>query len=74
MNNDNGSDLLIAVLFAMSNQLRGLGPKSQDLVTPFFLGEGESLQGFTSELLQSEVNLNYSNIKKVKSATSQENK
>ena len=27
----------------MSNQLRGLGTRSQDLVIPFQLGEGETL-------------------------------
>ena len=43
MNNDNGSDLLIAVFLAMSNQLGGLGPRSQDLVVSFRLGEVESL-------------------------------
>ena len=32
MNNDNGFDLIIAVVFAISTQLGGFGPKSQDLV------------------------------------------
>ena len=43
MNNDNGFDLLIAVVFAMSPQLGLLGPKAQDLVISFRLGEGETL-------------------------------
>ena len=43
MNNDNGFDLLIVVVFAMSPQLGGLGPKSKDLVIYFHLGEGDSL-------------------------------
>ena len=43
MNNDNGFDLLIAVVFATSPQLGGLGPKAQDLVIYFRLGEGETL-------------------------------
>ena len=30
----------------MSTQLGGLGPKSQDLVIPFFLGEGETIPDF----------------------------
>ena len=40
MNFDNGFDLIIAVVFVMSPQLGGLGPKSQDLVAIFSLGEG----------------------------------
>ena len=43
MNNDNGFDLIFAVVFAMSPQLGGLGTKYQDLVIPFFLYEGETL-------------------------------
>ena len=39
MNNDNGYDLIIAVVLAMSTQLRGLVPKAQDIVTPFRLSE-----------------------------------
>ena len=42
MNNNNIFDLLIAVVFGMSPQLGGLGPKSQDLVILFFIGEGEN--------------------------------
>ena len=38
MNIDNGFDLLVAVIFAMSTQLGGLGPKYQDLVISFCLG------------------------------------
>ena len=40
MNIDNGLDLLIAVIFSMSNKLGGLGPKAQYLVIYFCLGEG----------------------------------
>ena len=40
MNIENGFDLLVAVLFSMSPQLGGIGPKAQDLVIYFFLGEG----------------------------------
>ena len=43
MNNDNGFDLIIVVVFAMIPQLGGLGPKSKDLVIYFHLGEGDSL-------------------------------
>ena len=43
MNNDNGFDLLIDVVFEMSSQLGGLGPKYQDLVISFHLAEGEAL-------------------------------
>ena len=43
MNYDNGCELIIVVVFAMSPQLGGLGPKSKDLVTTFCLGEGEPL-------------------------------
>ena len=43
MNNDNGFDLLIAVLFAMIPQLGVLGPKAQDLVVSFFLGEVQTI-------------------------------
>ena len=40
MNNDNDFDLLIDVVFAMSPKLGGLGPKAQELVIYFCLGEG----------------------------------
>ena len=43
MNNDNEFYLLIDVVFSMSLQLGGLGPKSQDLLIYFFLGEVETL-------------------------------
>ena len=46
MNNDNIFDLLIDVVFAMSTQLGGIGPKYQDLVVYFCLGEGENLPQF----------------------------
>ena len=40
MNNDNGSDLLVAV-FIISTQLGGIGTKAQDLVTSFQITESE---------------------------------
>ena len=46
MNYDNGFKLLISVVFAMSHQLGVLGPKSQDLMIPFCLGEGKPLPYF----------------------------
>ena len=46
MHNNSGFDLLIAIVFDMSPQLGGLGPKSQDLVIPFSLVEGETLPYF----------------------------
>ena len=46
MNNDNEFDLLIAIVFSMSNQLGGLLTKAQDLVIHFLLGEVETLPQF----------------------------
>ena len=46
MHYDNGFELLIAVVFQMIPQLVGLGPKYQDLLIPFLLGEGEPLPYF----------------------------
>ena len=46
MNYDNEFELLIAVLFYMIPQIGRLGPKSQDLVIPLRLGEGEPLSDF----------------------------
>ena len=46
MNYDNGFELTIAVVFYMRPQLGGLGPKYQDVVILFCLGEGESLLYF----------------------------
>ena len=46
MHYDNGFELLIVVVFIMIPQRGGLGPKSQDLVTPFHIGEGQPLSGF----------------------------
>ena len=40
------SELLTAVLFTMSPQLEGLGPKTQYLVILFFFGQGEALPYF----------------------------
>ena len=52
MNNDNGFDLLIAVEFAISTQLRGLGTKYKDIVISFRLGEVETLPQFHLRDLQ----------------------
>ena len=52
MRYDNGFELLIANFFNMSPQLGGLGPKSQDLLIPFCLGEGESLTYFHLRALE----------------------
>ena len=46
MNNDNGFDLLIPAVFAMSTQLGVFGPKTQELLISFCLGEGETLPQF----------------------------
>ena len=42
----NGFEILIAFVFSIRPQIRGLGPKAQYLVIPFCLGEGESLPDF----------------------------
>ena len=52
MNNDNGFDLLIDVVFDMSTQLGRIGPKHQDLVISFNLGEGEKIPQFNLRDLQ----------------------
>ena len=46
MNDENGFELIIAVVFSMSTQLGGLGPKAEYLVMPFRLGEGEPLSDY----------------------------
>ena len=46
MNIDNIFDLIFAVVFAVSPQLIGLGPKTHDHVIPFFLWEGVLLTEF----------------------------
>ena len=43
---ENGFEIIIAVVFEMITQLWGRGPKAQDLVMPFFIGEGEPLTDF----------------------------
>ena len=43
MDIDNGFELLIDVVFVMSNQLGGLGTKAQDLVTSIQICEGQTL-------------------------------
>ena len=52
MHYENGFELLIDVVFAMSPQLGGLGPKYQDLTIPFRLGEGEPLSYFHLKALE----------------------
>ena len=52
MNNDNVSDLIISVVFAMSTQLGGIGPKFQELVISFCLGEEKNLSQFLLRALQ----------------------
>ena len=52
MNNENGFDIIIAVVFAMSNQLGGLGTKAEDLVFYFRVGEVETLPKFHIRSLQ----------------------
>ena len=46
MHCDNGFELLISIVFAMSIQPGGIGPKAQDLVIPFRLVEGETIPDF----------------------------
>ena len=46
MHYDNGFEILITVVFVMSPQLGVLGPKAQDLLIPFRIGEGEPLSDF----------------------------
>ena len=57
MNYDNGFELTIAVVFYMRPQLGGLGPKSQDLVIPFCLGEVEYLPDFNLRYLAIRIEL-----------------
>ena len=46
MHYENGFELLLVVVFSTSPRLGVLGPKDQDLVIPFHLGEGEHLSDF----------------------------
>ena len=46
MNNDNGFDILVAVVFGVITQLGGIGTKAQYPITSFNLTEGESLPDF----------------------------
>ena len=57
MHNDNYFDLLIDVVFAMSPQLGVLGPKAQDVVISFFLGEEETLPDFHLRALKIRIEL-----------------
>ena len=52
MNNNHGFDLFIYVVFAISPQIGGLGPKYQDLVISFYRGEVENLPQFRLIYLQ----------------------
>ena len=52
MNNYNGFDLLIYVVFSMSPQLGGRVPKAKDLVISSCLDEGETLPQFHLRYLQ----------------------
>ena len=53
MNNDNIFYLLVEVVFSMSPQLGGIGPKAQEPFTSFKLTEGESLPDFHLQDIQS---------------------
>ena len=53
MNIDNGFELLVTVVFTMSPQLGGLGPKSKDLVKLFRLERREYLSQSHLKYLQS---------------------
>ena len=46
MDIENNFELLVDVVFTMSNQLGGIEPKPEDLVISFHLWEKESLQEF----------------------------
>ena len=46
MHYENIFELIISVLFSIIPQIGGLGPKYQDFVIPFRLGEGEPLPYF----------------------------
>ena len=52
MNNDNGFDLIIAIVFAMITQQWGLGTKYKYLVVSFCLGAGKNLPQFHLRALQ----------------------
>ena len=54
MNIENRFELLVAVVFYMSPQLGGIGPKAQDLVILFRFGEGKSLQSFHLKNIQAQ--------------------
>ena len=42
----NGFEILINVVFSIIPKLGGIGPKAQELVIPFWLGEGKYLSNF----------------------------
>ena len=51
MYNDNLFDILISVVFVISPQIGGLGPKTQDIVILFRLCKEETLPDFYLEAL-----------------------
>ena len=52
MDIDNGFELIVVVVFAMINELRGLGLKDQDLVISFGFDKVEYLSQFHLRYLQ----------------------
>ena len=52
VNNVNGFDLLIAVVFTIKTKLVVLGPKAQYLMISFCLGEGETIPQYHLIFLQ----------------------
>ena len=74
INNDNGFNLIIDVVFTTLTQLGVLGPKAQDPVISFRLGEEKRFYNSNSELFRYEVKFYCYKIKKNKSTTSQVNK
>ena len=66
MNSDNVIYLIVYVVFYMSPQLILLGPKSQDLVISFHIGEGETLPQFHLKSIQVRSEISCCKIKKGK--------
>ena len=69
----NGFDLLIPVVFSISTRLRVLGPKYQDLVIYFRLGEVKTLPQFHLRALYIEIEIFPLKYKQDKSTNSQAN-
>ena len=73
MDNENGFDLLIYIVFDMTTQLRGLVPKAKYIVISFSLGEEETIKKLHLSDLQI-ISENFMfKIKQDKSTTSQSN-